>query len=112
MTEFLGHSQGTINGHLAIEKLSMAQRIQLSVFSVGTASWHLPKGLGRFVNIVDPNDLVVNLTGGRAISESEYALGRGATHPHDARRGSFTLPRLTLERHQRWPGGSDSNRRP
>lgn len=80
MTEFLGHSQGTINGHLAIEVLSTAQRSQLRVFSVGTASWHLPKGLGRFVNIVDPNDLVVNLTGGRAISESEYALGRGDTH--------------------------------
>ncbi len=80
LTEFLGHSQGTINGNLAMSRMDPEQRLQIRGFSVGTASWRLPEGLRGFVNIVDGNDPVVNYTGGRAISELPYALERPDTY--------------------------------
>jgi hypothetical protein len=80
LTEFVGHSQGTINGNLAMSRMEPDERIQVRAFSVGSASWRLPERLHEFVNIVDRNDPVVNFTGGRSISELPYALERPDTY--------------------------------
>jgi hypothetical protein len=80
VTEFVGHSQGTINGNLAMSRMRPSEQKQIRAFSVGSASWRLPERLHEFVNIVDRNDSVVNFTGGRSISELPYALERPGTY--------------------------------
>jgi hypothetical protein len=79
-TEFVGHSQGTINGNLAIDRMDPIEKRSLIVYNIGTASWHLPKGVYNFINIVDRNDPVTNWTGSRVINEDPYAVAHPTTY--------------------------------
>jgi hypothetical protein len=79
-TEFVGHSQGTINGNLAIDMMDATEKASLRVYNVGTASWHLPRGVAEFINISDQNDPVTNFAGGRQISYDPYALERPSSY--------------------------------
>jgi hypothetical protein len=74
LTDYVGHSQGTINGNLAVDAMSAKEKSNIRVYSVGTASWHLPKDVAAFVNIFDKKDPVTRWTLGRSISYSLYAL--------------------------------------
>lgn len=75
LTDFVGHSQGTINGNLAIGKLLLpAEQAQIQLFNVGTASWYMPSEVREFTNIVDKNDGVVNLAGGRLLNDQPQAV--------------------------------------
>jgi hypothetical protein len=80
LTDFVGHSQGTINGNLAIDRMLKTEKQYVRVFNVGTASWHLPRDVASFTNVSDPHDLVTNLTFGRVISGSNYALEHPDTY--------------------------------
>lgn len=58
-TMYIGHSQGTINGNLAIMRLKDPDLLaQVRLINIGTATAHLPRGLGGFDNIYDVNDQV------------------------------------------------------
>jgi hypothetical protein len=80
LTDFVGHSQGTINGNLAIDRMSAEQKKLINVFDIGVASWHLPHGVASFTSIADQHDLVSILTFGRAISGDEYAQDHPETY--------------------------------
>ncbi|MDR2155127.1 MAG: hypothetical protein LBE78_08910 [Burkholderiaceae bacterium] len=83
-TEFVGHSQGTINGNLAIERMKTDEKKQLKVYNVGTASNVLPERVASFTNIVDANDGVVQaagfVAGGRKLNQQPYAQQRPDTY--------------------------------
>jgi hypothetical protein len=57
LTDYIGHSQGTINGNLAIDRMTNKEKESIRVFAVGSASWCLPKGVAGFVNVVDKTRL-------------------------------------------------------
>jgi YD repeat-containing protein len=78
-TMFIGHSQGTINGNLAIMGLQDPDLLrQVRLINVGTATRHLPQGLGGFVNIYDANDPVpTRLTGGSQMLDHNFSGARG-----------------------------------
>jgi hypothetical protein len=77
-TVFIGHSQGTINGNLAITDMLDTNNPgsekfvdQIRLINIGTASTVLPQGLHSFVNIIDRRDLVSWGTSARIINHSD-----------------------------------------
>ncbi|EUJ10338.1 Rhs family protein [Methylophilaceae bacterium 11] len=64
LTKFISHSEGTIEGNLAVDRMDKSFKDSLHVINVGTASWHRPENVGRYANIYDKNDAVTNLTHG------------------------------------------------
>jgi hypothetical protein len=90
-TMIVGHSQGTINGNLAVMGLQDPALLkQVRLINVGTATRHLPSGLGGFVNIYDANDPVsTQLTGGSEILDHNFGGARGGA---DYPRPALSLP--------------------
>lgn len=56
LTEFIGHSQGTINGNRAISGMDKADKLNIRAINIGTYAAFHPEGLGDYVNFTDKGD--------------------------------------------------------
>lgn len=61
-TEVIGHSQGSINATLAVERMDAEDIGMIDLIDVGTATPRVPSGLHRFLSIMDSDDPVSNAT--------------------------------------------------
>ncbi|MES2536207.1 MAG: LysM peptidoglycan-binding domain-containing protein [Pseudomonadota bacterium] len=80
LTDYVGHSQGTINGNLAIQRMSADEKRNIRVFNIGPASLHMSTGVAEFISIYDKNDIVPKLTFGNAIHNTLYAREHPGRH--------------------------------
>ena len=80
LTQFVGHSQGTIHGNLAVDGLHAEEKERITVVNIGAASRHLPRGLIGFVSIVDKGDPVVRLTASHRIAGQVCEQERKGTY--------------------------------
>lgn len=101
-TVFVGHSQGTINGSLALSPLKTEEQKNVDAYYMGTAMNRFPM-TGNISNITDNKDPVTQMAGGREVEKDwrfKEGVEKGQHHAvHTNMTADATDPSANINHH-------------